>query len=77
MTLSSKTGAVAAIMGVLAGAATLVSALAQPETAACLTKVLGAFGEHGAVIGSAIVGVIATVAPLVTYVSHPPKAKDG
>lgn len=72
MALSSKTGGIAAAVGLLATAGTVVSALAKPEVSACVATVFSAFGTHAAAIGTAIVGAIGGGATLMAYFSHAP-----
>lgn len=72
MALSKPVGAAAALTGAVAGIATIVGALAEPDTSACIAKVATALGPHGAAIGATVVGAITAIASIVAWFSHPP-----
>jgi hypothetical protein len=77
MALSKATGGIAAALGVLTGFATLVTALAEPATAACVEKVASALGPQAAAIGASVVGAITMVATALAWFAHPPKNAPG
>lgn len=78
MALSHRTGTIAAFGGIAVTVGALLSALAQPETSACIQKLAGVFGEQGAAFGAVVVGLISSGATVVAWLSHPPsRPPDG
>jgi len=77
MMLSKTAGGTAAVLGLLAGAGTIVLSLNQPENAACVQRLASVFGTHGAAIGGVVTGIVASIAPFAAwFAQHPTHPGD-